>query len=77
MGVTSHLHIALDEYDARIRTFVSDHETMLEVTARALTLVEATTPTVVRLGTGALAAACLRIRPDARPVLAAFRRRSA
>jgi tRNA (cmo5U34)-methyltransferase len=68
MGVANHLRIELDEYDVRIRTFVPHYDTLLAVAAGALELVDVTAPTVVDLGvgTGALAAACLRVRPRAR-----------
>jgi ubiquinone/menaquinone biosynthesis C-methylase UbiE len=58
VSVATHLGIALDEYDARIRTFIPDYETMLDVAARA---VPAGARTIVDLGigTGALAARCL------------------
>jgi tRNA (cmo5U34)-methyltransferase len=68
MSVANHLRIDLDEYDSRIRTFVPHYETLLAVTATALGIVASRRPTVVDLGTGtgALAAACLDVRPDAR-----------
>lgn len=70
MGVAGHLGITLDEYDARIRTFVPGYEEMLTRVAAALRFVPTSSPTVVDLGigTGALSAACLRTRPDARIV---------
>lgn len=70
MGVSGHLRIALDEYDERIRTFVYGYETLLAETAGALETLGAESPTVVDLGvgTGALAEACLEVRPDARLV---------
>jgi len=68
MSVGRHLRIALDEYDARIRTFVPHYEEMIDRVADALHLVDAAHPTVVDLGigTGALARACLAVRPDTR-----------
>ena len=36
MGVASHLGIQLDEYDARIRTFIPRYERMLDVAADAV-----------------------------------------
>jgi tRNA (cmo5U34)-methyltransferase len=65
VSVASHLGIRLDEYDARIRTFIPDYETMLGVAA---TLVPASARTIVDLGigTGALSARCLEHAPDAR-----------
>jgi tRNA (cmo5U34)-methyltransferase len=68
MGVASHLNIRLDEYDARIRTFVPDYETQVNVTAEALHLLDTHRPTIIDLGigTGALTARCLEIHPGAR-----------
>ena len=68
MSVASHLKIRLDEYDARIRTFVPDYEVQLDVTAKALRLLDIPRPTMIDLGigTGALAARCLEIHPGAR-----------
>jgi ubiquinone/menaquinone biosynthesis C-methylase UbiE len=58
MSVASHLGIRLDEYDARIRTFIPDYEEMLDVAASA---VPRGTRRIVDLGTGtgALASRCL------------------
>jgi ubiquinone/menaquinone biosynthesis C-methylase UbiE len=58
MSVASHLGIALDEYDARIRTFIPDYEEMLAaggacVPSQARTIVD------LGIGTGALAARTL------------------
>jgi tRNA (cmo5U34)-methyltransferase len=64
-GVASHLGIKLEEYDARIRTFIPDYEEMLGAAAGAI-------PRRVRrivdlgTGTGALAERCLRQAPRAR-----------
>ncbi len=68
MPVASHLGIRLDEYDARIRTFIPDYDQMLTAAAQALTGLGATAPHIVDMGTGtgALAAACLRALPAAR-----------
>jgi tRNA (cmo5U34)-methyltransferase len=68
MGVASHLGIRLDEYDARIRTFVPHYERMLEGVAGALDALAGDTPTIVDLGigTGALSGRCLAVRPAAR-----------
>jgi len=68
MGVAGHLRIELDEYDQKIRTFVPHYETLLEVTAGALGLLRAPTPTIIDLGigTGALTEACLAVAPGAR-----------
>src|SRR5438552_18564572 len=67
MGVAAHLGIRLAEYDRRIRTFIPDYDEMLEVAAaavpaRARMLVD------LGIGTGALAARCLKIAPRARIV---------
>ena len=68
MSVASHLSIKVDEYDARIRTFVPYYELMLATIADALRLIGRESPTIVDLGvgTGALAAQCLAVRPAAR-----------
>lgn len=60
MSVASHLGIRLDEYDARIRTFIPDYEEMLDVAAHA---VPRQSRTLVDLGTGtgALAERCGRV----------------
>ena len=70
MGVASHLHIPLDEYDDRIRTFIPGYEQMLEAAAGALGAIAVPEPVVVDLGTGtgALAARCISVRSDARLV---------
>ncbi|HTM19871.1 MAG TPA: class I SAM-dependent methyltransferase [Kofleriaceae bacterium] len=67
MSVAGHLDIELAEYDQRIRTFVPWYEEMIEVAAGALRHLSAD-PVIVDLGTGtgALAARCLQVRPDAR-----------
>jgi SAM-dependent methyltransferase len=68
MSVASHLHIKLEEYDSRIRTFIPGYEDMIAAAAQALDALDVPAPHVVDLGTGtgALAAACLRVRPRAR-----------
>lgn len=65
MSVASHLGIDLDEYDARIRTFIPDYDAMLDAGAAA---VPARARMIVDLGTGtgALADRCLRHAPNAR-----------
>jgi len=67
MSVGSHLHIQLDEYDSRIRTFIPGYEQMLTVAARSLLAVDTSAPRLVDLGTGtgALAACCVRTVPGA------------
>ena len=67
MGVATHLGIKIAEYDRRIRTFIPDYEEMLDVVAahippRAQTIVD------LGVGTGALAARCLRRAAGARIV---------
>ena len=68
MSVASHLHIRIEEYDSRIRTFIPRYEDMIDAAARALGALEAPAPRILDLGTGtgALAAACLRVRPQGR-----------
>jgi ubiquinone/menaquinone biosynthesis C-methylase UbiE len=65
--VSSHLKIALGEYDARIRTFIPDYEQMLDAAASALVAAGRPVKTVVDLGTGtgALAARVARVVPGA------------
>jgi len=67
MGVATHLGIDIAEYDRRIRTFIPDYEEMLDVVAAH---VPPQAPTIVDLGvgTGALAARCLRRAKAARVV---------
>jgi ubiquinone/menaquinone biosynthesis C-methylase UbiE len=67
MGVATHLGIDIAEYDRRIRTFIPDYEEMLDVVAahvppRAQTIAD------LGVGTGALAARCLRRAAAARVV---------
>lgn len=66
-SVAEHLKIKLSEYDRRIRTFIPDYQELLDATAGAVTLVRRRAPLVVDLGigTGALAARCLAVRPRA------------
>ena len=47
MGVASHLHIQLDEYDARIRTFIPGYEQMLDAGAHALHALATAAPVIV------------------------------
>lgn len=65
MSVAGHLRIRLDEYDARIRTFIPYYEEMIDAGAQALRALDRAAPHVVDLGTGtgALAAACARVVP--------------
>jgi ubiquinone/menaquinone biosynthesis C-methylase UbiE len=66
VGVAHHLHIRLDEYDAKIRTFIPWYEELLDAAASALRLLPDPSPRVIDLGTGtgALAAACARVLPQ-------------
>jgi tRNA (cmo5U34)-methyltransferase len=68
MGVAGHLSIRVEEYDSRIRTFVPHYEHMIATAAETLGLLDVASPRVLDLGvgTGALAARCLSVRPDAR-----------
>jgi ubiquinone/menaquinone biosynthesis C-methylase UbiE len=70
MSVASHLNIRIDDYDARIRTFIPGYEQMLDAAAYALRVLPAHEPVVVDLGTGtgALAARCISVRSDAKLV---------
>ena len=63
-GVASHLGIRLDEYDARIRTFIPDYEEMLDAAANAVPR-NARTLVDLGTGTGALAARCAHVAPRA------------
>jgi len=64
MSVASHLGIEIAEYDQRIRTFIPAYEKMLDAAADA---VDTRARTIVELGvgTGALAARCLKRVPKA------------
>jgi len=64
MGVASHLGIQLTEYDRRIRTFIPDYEEMLDAAA-ALVSPQSRTIAELGIGTGALAARCLKRAPAA------------
>ena len=70
MSVSRHLNIAIDEYDERIRSFVPHYERLIAFAAAALRFVDSAAPTIVDLGvgTGALSAACRRMRPACRLV---------
>jgi trans-aconitate methyltransferase len=65
MGVASHLGIAIDEYDRRIRTFIPRYEEMLDAAAAA-TDRRARVVVDLGVGTGALAARFLARAPRAR-----------
>ncbi len=68
MAVATHLGINLEDYDRKIRTFIPRYDLMLSTAAGALRVLDGSTPFIVDLGvgTGALADACLAVRPDAR-----------
>jgi ubiquinone/menaquinone biosynthesis C-methylase UbiE len=70
VGVASHLHIRLDEYDARIRTFIPGYEQMLDAGAQALRALATPAPVIVDLGTGtgAFASRCISVRSDAKVI---------
>jgi ubiquinone/menaquinone biosynthesis C-methylase UbiE len=70
MSVSNHLHIAIDEYDKKIRTFVPHYETMIGLIEDSVSLVRGPSPTIVDMGigTGALANACLKTFPKARMI---------
>lgn len=70
MTFADHIRADVEEYDALIRTFVPHYETMIDVVSDALRYVDAPEPTIVDLGvgTGALAARCLEVRPSGRLV---------
>lgn len=67
MGAAAHLGITLREYDRRIRTFIPHYDEMIDAAAAALRGLRGRTPRVVDLGigTGALAARCVRVLPRA------------
>lgn len=68
MSVASHLNIPLDDYDARIRTFIPGYEQLLDAAAQALRALPDPEPVILDLGTGtgALAARCISVRSDAK-----------
>lgn len=67
MSVAQHLNIKLSEYDRRIRMFIPNYEEMLNAAARVLQILPAKNPAIVDLGigTGALSARCLKVKPEA------------
>ncbi|HAK55577.1 MAG TPA: 16S rRNA (cytosine(1402)-N(4))-methyltransferase [Acidobacteria bacterium] len=69
MSVAAHLRIRVAEYDRTIRTFIPHYSEMLRVACDALRP-RRPAPTIVDLGvgTGALAAACLKAVPAAQLV---------
>jgi len=68
MGTESHLGIDLAEYDSRIRTFIPGYEVMHDGVVHALAATARMRPAILELGigTGALAARCIEVRPSAR-----------
>ncbi len=66
-SVASHLKIPLEEYDARIRTFIPFYEEMLGVLGSLVDSLAGEVPRILDLGigTGALAERCLMARPMA------------
>jgi tRNA (cmo5U34)-methyltransferase len=66
--VATHLGISLDDYDRKIRSFIPQYDVMLSTAAGVVQRINAAAPVIVDLGvgTGALAQACLAVRPDAR-----------
>ena len=85
MGATAHLGIKFGEYDATIASLIPHYKELIDAAAAAVRVVAPTAPAVVDLGTGsgALAAAIIKVRPKARLIgidadeamLAAARRR--
>ena len=67
MSVASHLGIDLKDYDSRIRTFIPHYEEMLDVAGAAIPS-RARTIVDLGMGTGALAARCLKTARTARAV---------
>lgn len=67
-SASAHLGIRVEEYDVRIRTFVPYYEHMLQTVAAVLDALAPERPVIVDLGigTGALTAQCLAVRPHAR-----------
>jgi SAM-dependent methyltransferase len=66
--VADHLGISLEDYDRKIRSFIPQYDAMLSTAAGVVQRLEIADPLIVDLGvgTGALARACLAVRPDAR-----------
>ena len=67
MSVAQHLNIKLSEYDRSIRTFIPNYEEMLNAAAGVLQIIKKENPTLIDLGigTGALSARCLKVKPEA------------
>ena len=68
MGATAHLGIKFGSYDATIASLIPHYKELIEAAAEAVDAAALTSPAVVDLGTGsgALAAAILKVRPKAR-----------
>ena len=68
MSATSHLGIKFGEYDASIASLIPHYRQLIAAAAAAVETIAAPSPAVVDLGTGsgALAAAILKVRPRAR-----------
>jgi ubiquinone/menaquinone biosynthesis C-methylase UbiE len=68
MGATTHLGIKFGAYDATIASLIPHYKELIGAAAAAVDVAAATSPAVVDLGTGsgALAAAILKVRPKAR-----------
>ena len=68
MGATAHLGIKFGEYDATIASLIPHYKELIDAAAAAVGAVAPTAPAVVDLGTGsgALAAAIVKVRPKAR-----------
>ena len=70
MGATAHLGIKFGSYDATIASLIPHYRELVAAAAGAVDALARTTPAVVDLGTGsgALAAAILKVRPKARVI---------
>src|SRR5687768_4288572 len=68
MGATTHLGIKFGAYDATIASLIPHYQQLINAAAAAVETAAPTSPAVVDLGTGsgALAAAILKVRPKAR-----------
>lgn len=68
MGATTHLGIKFGAYDATIASLIPHYKELIDAAAAAVEAAAPTSPAVVDLGTGsgALAAAILKVRPKAR-----------
>ena len=70
MSATSHLGIKFGEYDATIASLIPHYRELISAAAAAVDALAPQSPVVVDLGTGsgALASAILKVRPEARLV---------